>query len=74
MSNLKKVRGLLNLGGPKAILLKLEDKIARTSKTKEYLYKIQESAETKDYQQILENYFLYQTGERLDLNHPKTFN
>lgn len=74
MSKLKQAKGLLNLGGPKAILLKLEDKITKTSKTKEYLYKLQESAETKDYQQILENYYLYQTGEELDLNPPKTFN
>lgn len=74
MGKFTKVYGLLKMGGSRAILLKVRDKLTGAFKLNEYLYKLQESAEPSAYRNLLENYYMYRTGEKLDLDHPRTFN
>lgn len=74
MGRLARARGLLKLGGPKAVLLKLGDKLTGSGHSEGYLYSLQKSTDPKDYRKLLGNFYMFRTGEKLDLDNPRTFN
>ena len=73
MNSIERLRALRKVGGTKAVALKVTDKLTGSSKLGEYLYDIQKSAKPEEYREILENYYFYCTGEKLNLDHPRTF-
>lgn len=74
MSRLNRIEGLVKMGGFKAVLAKLSDTLTGSNYTNGYLYTLQKTTDPKEYRNLLENYYMYRTGEKLNLDHPKTFN
>lgn len=64
----------MDLGGLNMLFFKLEDRITRGNSASAYQYKIQECANAEDYPRLLKDIYKIATGEKLDLEHPVTFN
>lgn len=63
-----------DLGGPNLVILKTIDMIKGSSKGEEYLQRVLEHANKEDYPRIIKDMYMYNTGERLNLEHPRSFN
>lgn len=74
VKKIKRKKEYYKLGGVKLLLSTLYDKLNNTNTTSDQIYEICKNADEKEYPKIIESIFYIATGDKLDLQNPKTMN
>lgn len=74
MKKLLVLRAIYDFGGIGMLIHKVFDKIFKTDKFRNDVYRVSKDADEDEYPRLLEDIFMFETGEKLNLLAPKSFN
>ena len=74
MKDLSIIKSIYDFGGLRVLAHKLEDRLLGADRFRKDIYEISMRANEEDYPRLLKDIFHFETGERLNLERPVTFN